>query len=266
MALTPRRKALAWALGLLTVSTLFLATAVATTDDAIRPLLRGDDYPHERSLTRNGVALAVRVGAAGDDGEDRGGPIEGATVKVFRVTREDQRGELVKEDTTNEKGVALFQLRPGAYRVAVVAGDHESSSTAFRLQHDSRVGVAFDGDGNAHWFGPVNHRDLERRGDPATIFVRVAYNESGNRTPAEGATVSIYHDGEFVVSNTTGPRGWAVFQVRAGAYDVTATYGDAEGTKTIAVRHQATVAFYFDGDEVVSRAAQGAPGGSPRGR
>src|SRR5687768_12632781 len=115
MVLSPKKKAIAFAATLLLVSTVLVGSAVATTNSALQPFLRGEGFAKERSLTRGEtVSLAVMVGSEAD-GELK--PIPGATVSIRRANQTD----VVASKQTGDNGVAVFELKRGSYDIQVEA-------------------------------------------------------------------------------------------------------------------------------------------------
>src|SRR5688572_28473691 len=184
MALTSKTKAFTFAAGLLLVSSIMVGTAIASTGTSLSPFARGADFAKERSLTRGQfVALGVNVGQM-VDGELQ--PLAGATVTLSRPDHNDS----IESKQTDAKGVAIFEIKPGAYEINVTSGDLVPSDKG-GVGHSMRVGVYFDEDGQAHW-KEAAHKELERRGDQSGVMVRISRNESGRPVPVPNATVSIY--------------------------------------------------------------------------
>ncbi len=252
MPWSPRRKAALFSGFLLLASLGFLVTAAADTNSQLSPFLRGHEFPDERPLSRHEVVLAVHVGSLQGDEVER---VEGATVSIYSIS--DGSEELVKEKSTDEKGRALFHLKPGAYR-AQVDWEGYSASQSGRLRESQRVGVVFDEEGTAFWRLPTPHGQLERKGDFGGLIVRVG--EKTNRTdrpvPVEGATVTVYEAndngarGDEVASATTGPRGGAAFDLPKGRYVVEVSWEGMAGSASIELRHGAQLFFLADGDSI----------------
>lgn len=261
MAWSPKRKALTFSFALLLVSTAFVVSAAASTSGVLAPFHQGSDYPKERGLSRgHTVALGVVVSAIRGDDPVR---VAGATVTVIRMAAEagglpDQagRGEAVAQQTTDDKGRAIFELKPGRYVVNVAWNTYQGSQPV-PVPRDMRLGVIFDEEGQAHW-NAAPHRDLERRGDLASLFVRTGDNASGHPQPIGGVTVNVYaldenrQVGELVASKTTNERGVAVFPLHKGGYRVVAQRGDSSGSIDVPLRQDVHLGFLFEPDGTVT--------------
>ena len=251
MALTPTSKAFAFAGGLLLVSTIMLGTSIASTGTALRPFMNGESYGHERGMARGHFhGLGLHVGQM-VDGELK--PLPGATVVVARMNAPNGAAEPVATKETNDRGVAVFQLRPGAYKLAVTK-DSLSATYDLRLRDSAQLMLVFDSDGTPHWH-QARHRDVERRGDMAGLLVRVGENQSGERVPVEGAKVEVHKindDGTttLVAENTTGPRGFAAFHLAKGPYLVKVSTEDVSGEHRLRLFEDAAVGVLIDGDEM----------------
>lgn len=243
MTWTPRQKAFTFAAVLLLVSSAFVVTAAATTEGALRPFLRGDDYGKERSMSRDHhVALGVRVGQL-VDGELQ--PLVGATVAVAKIglarpapsmppQATDVPGEVGKTldaRATDDKGIVVFELRRGAYQVIVTSGTF-AATAKFPVPFSTRVGVIFDEEGNAHWERHP-HKAMERRGDMAGLVVRAGEGAEDRPQPIAGAKVQVYKDGSLVQEKATNERGFAPFHITEGTYVVRVTAGGVTGETTI---------------------------------
>lgn len=262
MASTPKTKALAFAGTLLLISTAMVGTAIATTGTVLSPFARGEDFAHERSMTRGHHAALGLVVVRMVGGELE--PVPGALVVVTHPAADAP----AVTKTTNERGVAIFDLRPGLYRITVTQGEL-AATQEFPVRFSVRVGLFFDEDGQPHWRA-APHRDLERRGDTVGLMVRVGENRSGERAPVQGAVLRIYSldaegNRELVAEATTGPRGFAAFQLHRGAYVLNVTAGDVSAERSGVLRAPTGVGILIDGDEVHWRVAQYDPhrSGSP---
>ncbi|MBI2076890.1 MAG: hypothetical protein HYT80_00765 [Euryarchaeota archaeon] len=251
MALTPKTKAFAFAGGLLLLSTIMLGTSLASTGTALAPFMRGDAYGHERGMARGHFhGLGLKVGQM-VDGELK--PLEGATVVVARMGVDRAASNPVATKETDGRGVAIFQLKPGAYKIAVTK-DRLTATYDLRLQTSVHLMLAFDSDGTPHW-RQENHRQLERRGDMAGLLVRVGENQSGERVPVEGAKVQVYRINDdntttLVSENTTGPRGFVAFQLHKGPYLVKVSTDDVSGEHRLRLFGDTAAGVLIDGDEM----------------
>lgn len=264
MAWSPRKKAFAFAGTLLLVSLVLVGTSVASTGSALRPLLTGQQYGHERGLARgHHVALAVRVGQV-VDGEVQ--PVEGATVAILRMSADRAPTEPVATKSTGPRGAAVFDLKPGAYQILVTKGTLTSEHTV-RLRHSLLASVVFDENGTPHWT-EKRHGDLERRGESTSLLVRVFKNDSGNRVPVQGAEIKVYRitdkGNEFVANMTTGPRGAAAFQLHKGPYHVEAQVGDVSGEYNLRLQGPKVLGVMVDGDDMHFRLGDQQPPQSPQ--
>jgi hypothetical protein len=98
------------------------------------------DVAH-RQLERQGEtkALLVRLGARSADGNTT--PVEGATVRVYRVLPDGDRAptdEFTQEKQTGPRGAAVFQLHQGAYDVEV-SWRNETGTQRVALRQDARA-------------------------------------------------------------------------------------------------------------------------------
>lgn len=250
MTWNPKQKAIAFAASLLLVSTIFLGGAAATTGSSLRPFLTGQEYGEERSMTRgHHVALGLRVGQlVGDEVE----PLAGAQVTIARPGTDEGLERTVMTKATNDRGAVVFELRPGAYKIAVTHGTLVATND-LRLRESARLSLVFDEEGNPHWMRG-DHHDMERRGDYAGLLVRVAANESGRGVPVPNATVEIFrmNDGEEVLvdSKLTGPRGFAEFHLHKGRYLVRVSVDDVQGEHGLPLDGPKGMAALIDGDEI----------------
>lgn len=266
MALSPKAKAFTFAASLLLVSTVMVGTSIATTGSVLRPFAAGEAYAEERPLTRgHHAAMSVVVSqAVGEQLQ----PLAGANVTVARPGQEP-----VASKQTDAQGTAIFELRPGAYEVLVTSGELNTTRKVV-LQHSARVAIVFGEEGSASWTSK-DHRSMERRGDSASLAVRVMRNETNRSVPVEGASIKVYalkDDGsrELVQEGATDARGYISFQLHKGAYVLNVTAGSVTAEREGVLRNQAIVGVLIDGDEVQWRGGQmqdGKPGQDhgPRG-
>jgi hypothetical protein len=248
LVVSPKKKAILFATSLLLVSTILVGSAVATTNSALQPFLRGEGFAKERSLTRGDyVSLAVMVGTE-QDGQLQ--PIQGATVGL---TRANETASIASKQT-DERGVAVFELKRGSYDI------HVESTKGNATQHvglgrSMRMGVAFDAEGTPHW-QTVDHRELERRGDHKHLMVRVGEAQDGARPqPIEGATVKIYkieadNSTTFLEEKKTGPRGFVDFNLPRGGYLVKVETLNATGEQRVRLQGDLVVGAIVDGDHI----------------
>jgi hypothetical protein len=261
MALTPKAKAFTFAASLLLVSSIMVGTSIATTGSVLRPFAAGEGYAEERSLTRgHHVALGVVVREI-VDGEPQ--PVAGAAVSVARPGQ-----DVIANKTTDSEGVAVFELRPGAYDVLVTYGDLNATQKV-AVGQSMRVAVVFDGSGESRW-AEKDHKQMERRGETAPLAVRVMRNETDGPVPVEGAIVKVYSLGddgarELVEEATTGARGFVNFELHRGRYVVNITAGDVSAEKETQVRGASAIGMLIDGDEVQWRTGR-MPEGQDHGK
>lgn len=262
MMLSPKKKAIAFSSVLLIVSAAFVVTAAASTDGVLAPFRNGEDFPHERPLSRHGVALGVVVGqvqAAADDASPSRGPrsdmamdrriapVEGALVEI-RAVSDQVSNDVQASKETNARGIAVFHLRPGGYEVSVTT-DAGKDSHLLRVFESKRVNVVWDDEGQAHWV-EADHKQLEKRGDARGFVARAVDVSSGSRQPIEGAVVTVYEwsdsgRGEAVASKETGPRGAAAFPLHRGGYEIVVQWDGLEQSKVVRVPGAGMHAFAF---------------------
>lgn len=260
MSLTAKRKAFVFAALLLLVSTAFLVTAAASTNSALRPFLQGEAYGRERALTRGHfVPLGVRVGqVVGEEIQ----PVTGAQVSVARLgAAAPEVNRTVATQSTDEKGQAVFELRPGTYILAVTSGPLVASYKT-TLHEPTRLSVSFDSEGQAHWL-QSDHRELERRGEMMGVLVRVGQNASGHREPVANATVQVFRinpedeSTELIDEKQTGPRGFASFHLHRGHYRIHLIAGDVSSDHDVGLRGPRAVQAFIDGSDVEWREGDG---------
>ncbi len=269
MVLTPKAKAFTFAASLLLVSTVMVGTSIASTGSALRPFAAGEGYADERSLTRGhhvALGIVVREIIAGESN-----PVAGATVVVGKPGNQDP----IASKQTDAEGVAIFELRPGAYEVNVTHGE-KSATEKVPLRQSQRVAIVFDESGEAHW-DAKDHKSMERRGETAPLTVRVMQNTSEGPVPVEGAILKIYsvkEDGsrELVDEGETSRRGYLNFQLHHGKYVLHFTAGDVSAEKEAVLSGPTAIGILIDGDDVQWRVGKmqedrGEPGkGPPSGR
>lgn len=265
-------KGLALTLGavlLISMSGLALAGADAARD-SILPLVHGEDVARERALSRGeaSVALAVHVAAMDDDGNRSWAA--GALVTVSRIACEGEPerdpaspGALpsncehhpVAREETVDRGVAVFELRPGAYHVLVEHAD-DAGSVTLRIHRDTRVGAFFDEDGNAHFL--VNSRaHLRDHGERSPLLVRVMRETPRGIEPVEGAHAVVYEpardregnaSADALQRKATNERGAAIFGLAPGSYGVGFTWEGHAARTHVTLEAGAAVGFLIDRD------------------
>lgn len=246
--MSPKKKALVFAASLVLVSTLLVGSAVATTNSALQPFLRGEGFAKERSLTRGEfVSLALQVGQE-QDGNVTG--IPDALVQVFGPNAT----EVLAEKRTGPEGGVVFELKRGSYDLLINSSAGETTKHV-GLGHSLRMAVVFDAEGNAHWES-VEHKQLERRGEHKHLLVRVGEVRDGERpAPVEGATIKVYRlegaqKGDLVDQGTTGPRGFAAFNLPRGGYLIQLESENASSEHRIRLQGNLAVGAVIDGEDV----------------
>lgn len=247
MVLTPKAKAFTFAASLLLVSTVMVGTSIASTGSALRPFAAGEGYADERSLTRGhhlALGIVVREIIGGEST-----PVAGATVVVSKPGNQ----EPIASKQTDAEGVAIFELRPGAYEVNVTHGA-KNATEKVPLGHSQRVAIVFDESGEAHW-DAKDHKSMERRGETAPLTVRIMENTSDGPVPVEGAIIKIYSvkdDGsrELVEEGETGRRGYLNFQLHHGKYVLNVTAGSVSAEKEGMLSGPTAIGVLIDGDDV----------------
>jgi 5-hydroxyisourate hydrolase-like protein (transthyretin family) len=170
-------------------------------------------------------ALTVRVGRAEGD---RHAPISGAMVVIYKPTDKDspRDGEPVDRASTNDRGVAVFQLPSGKYGVKVKTADNLTAATGVLLKGDQGVAIFFDSNGEAH----VRSGDAPRGQRDEAVHLGVGVfsgtREDGKPAQVVGANVVVYKvEGDqrrAVARGVTDDRGFALFTLAPGAYFVKA--------------------------------------------
>ena len=265
MVLTPKAKAFTFAASLLLVSTVMVGTSIATTGSVLRPFAAGEGYADERSLTRGhhlALGIVVREIAAGQLQ-----PVVGATVVVGKPGNQDP----IASKETDAEGIAIFELRPGAYEINVTHGA-KNTTEKVAFGHSQRVTITFDEAGEAEW-QEKDHKSMERRGESAPLAVRVMQNTSEGPVPVDGAVLRVYSvkdDGsrELVAEGETGPRGYENFQLHHGDYVLNVTVGNVSAEKQGTLSGPTAVGVLIDGDDVewrVGKMHEG-PGDSKKGQ
>jgi hypothetical protein len=253
MPMSPKAQAFAFAASLVLVSTAMVGTSIATTGSVLKPFADGEDYAEERPLTRGHlVALSVVVREVDDEELE---PVEGALVSVVRPGAADHP---VATKATGEKGVAVFELKPGAYEIRVQHGE-ASAVEKVPVKDSMRVAVMFDGD-RAHWTS-ADHRSMEKRGGTVQLAVKVAANTTEGWQPVEGAVVTVFRlndegERELVATGETGPRGAETFQLHRGRYVVNVSTAGYSGELEGVLRESTVVGVLIDGDEATWKAGK----------
>jgi hypothetical protein len=244
--MSPKNKAFVFAGALLLVSTVLVGTAVASTNSALQPFIRGEAFAGERSLTRgHHAALAVRVGQE-KDGELKAVP--NALVRLSSASSDSV------EKRTDARGAAVFELKPGSYVVEVSIGA-ANASHEFVLAKSMLLGVAFDAEGVAHWRS-VDHGQVERRGEISKLLVRVGEVRGGRPAPIANATVQVYRVAKdnatttLVAEGKTGPRGFADFALPRGGYMIKIQANGVSGDHRLWLKGDQAVGALVTGDHI----------------
>jgi hypothetical protein len=224
MTRTPRfPKSLAVTIGLVIVLSGggMLTAAALSGGETFAALQRGDPAYTERSLSASTVTLGVHVAAIAEG--ERPQPQQGVMVMIYKWTADGAEGET--RALTNERGVALFDLRPQRYIIGIQY-EGETARHALSLQADTRLSVVIDEEGQIH-FQTTSREQIRERGSAHNLFVRVAeVGEDRTRQVVEGANVHIYTlkadgtRGDAVARNATDARGGASFYLHEGRYIV----------------------------------------------
>lgn len=270
MPLTPKAKAFTFAASLVLVSSIMVGTSIATTGSALRPFAAGEGYADERSLTRGhhvALGVVVREIVAGELQ-----PVVGASVVVGKPGHQDP---LASKQTDGE-GVAIFELRPGAYQVNVTHGT-KNTTEKVPLGHSQRVTIVFDEAGAAEW-AEKDHKSMERRGESAPLAVRVMENGTEGPVPVDGAVIRVYSikdDGsrELVADGETSARGYRNVQLHHGTYVLHVAAGNVSAETEVIVSGPTAIGLLIDGEDVdwrvgkmhegSSDARKGQAGGKP---
>jgi len=184
---------------------------------------------------REPVTMGVIVTKTTDENDTT--PVPGADVKVYRFHKDGRHygARLVAQGTTDENGVALFELPRGAYGIRATDGELHGHAKV-RLHEDQRVPIHLGAD----------DRERPHQNGPHAVGIWAFYRSEDGAKPAANAHVAMAQCERTDTGNvtcgpvregTTDERGIFTAVLPAGAYCVRVSDGELAGHRCFLVNH-----------------------------